>query len=436
MLTQAENELMCRVGPETGMGHTLRHYWIPALAASELPERCGDPVAVELLGERFVAFRDDEGRVGLLDESCCHRGASLLLGRVEGCGLRCIYHGWKFAVDGKVLETPNVPDTRFKDRIRARAYPVRETGGLIWAYLGPRDRQPAFPDWPWQGLPSANVLATVHRVECNFVQVLEGLVDSSHLGVLHKNGIRASAQSELKYAAKVATMQFDLAPRVEEEPTEFGFHYAALRTAQDDGVVEARVTAFVMPCVVLNPNGDVATLVVPENDHSSRFYHIWWDPARAVGEDPLRTQTLRFVGLDDESLHAYGIALDSPPERRPQRGNRFHQDRRLMREGGSFSGVSGLIQEDVAVSVSGGTIRDRTREMLSIADLAVGRLCRVLLESARRVKAGQLPVGLSPGIDLGRARGVSGQIRADVNWRTLVPQYRRPAALGALTGPD
>lgn len=428
MLTHADNDLMCRVGPGTAMGTAMRRYWLPALASSELPEPGGDPVHVELLGEHFVAFRDSEGKVGLLDENCCHRGASLLLGRVEGCGLRCIYHGWKFAVDGQVLETPNVPDSKFKDRIRARAYPVREAGGLIWTYLGPAELRPSFPEWVWHSLPATNVLVTVHKVDCNHVQVLEGLVDSSHLGILHSNGLRASLQSDLTYANKVSGMQFDLAPRIEEEPTEFGFHYAALREGGASNTVEARVTAFVMPCVVLNPNGDVATLVVPTNDEACRFLHVWWDPARKIGEEPLRSETLRFVGLDESSMRAYGIAPDSAQGNAATRRNRFHQDRGAVREGRSFSGVAGLIQEDVAVSVSAGGIRNRTKEMLSIADLAVGRLYRVYLESARRVASGGAPIGIAPGVDLSHARGVSGRLPSGANWQTLVPEHRRPAA--------
>jgi phenylpropionate dioxygenase-like ring-hydroxylating dioxygenase large terminal subunit len=428
MLTQAENELMCRVGPGTAMGATIRRYWLPALASSELPDPGGDPVHVELLGEHFVAFRDTEGKVGLLDENCCHRGASLLLGRVEGCGIRCIYHGWKFAVDGKVLETPNVADDKFKDRIRARAYPVREVAGLIWTYLGPPDLQPAVPQWPWHALSSSHVLVTVHKVGCNFVQVLEGLVDSSHLGILHNNGLRASRQSDLTYATKVATMQFDLAPRIEEEATEFGFHYAALRAGRASGTMAVRITAFVMPCIVLNPNSDVATLVVPENDESCRFFHVWWDAARPIGEEPLRTETLRFVGLDDDSMRAFGIAPDSKSEDSPTRQNRFHQDRSSIRDGRSFSGIAGLIEEDVAASVSGGAIRDRTKEMLSIADLAVGRLFRVYLESARRAARGEAPIGLAPGANLSRVRGVSGEIAIGGDWRALVPEHRQPAA--------
>jgi phthalate 4,5-dioxygenase oxygenase subunit len=426
MLTHAENELICRVGPGTGMGAAMRRFWLPALASSELPERGGDPVHVELLGEHFVAFRDAEGRVGVLDEGCCHRGVSLLLGRVEGCGIRCIYHGWKFAVDGKVLETPNVPDDKFKDRIRARAHPVREAGGLIWTYLGPADLEPPFSEWPWHALPPSNRLVTVHTIGCNYLQVLEGLVDSSHLGILHTNGVRTSQQSDLTYATKVAPMQFDLAPRIEEEVTDFGFHYAALRGS--GSAIEARVTAFVMPCIVLNPNGDVATVVVPSTDESCRFFHVWWDPARQVGEEPLRSETLRFVGLDAESMTAYGIAPDSAAEDRPSRHNRFHQDRTAVQQGRSFSGIAGLIEEDVAVSVSSGPIRDRTVEMLSVADIAIGRLHRVFVESVRRLAAGEVPIGLTSGTEPGRARGTSGQLTPGGNWRTLVPEHRRTAA--------
>lgn len=429
MLTQADNELMCRVGPGTGMGAAMRRYWLPALASDELPEPAGDPVHVELLGEHFVAFRDSEGKVGLLDEACCHRGASLLLGRVEGCGLRCIYHGWKFAVDGTVLETPNVPDPKFKDRIRGRAYPVREAGGLIWTYLGPAEHEPPFPDWQWHSVPASNVLVTHHFVDCNYVQVIEGLVDSSHLGILHSNGLRASLESQLAYATKVSGMQFDLAPRIEEEATDFGFHYAALRAGKESSnAAEVRVTAFVMPCIVLNPNGDVATLVVPANDTRSRFFHVWWDPAKAVGAEPLRSETLRFVGLDQQSMRDYGIAADSSPHERPSRLNRFHQDRAAIRKGASFSGIAGLVEEDVAASASGGAIRDRSKEMLSVADLAVGRLYRIYLESVRRVAAGLAPVGLGPGVDLARARGVNAQLPRSSDWRSLVPQHRKTAA--------
>ena len=197
----------------------MRRYWLPALEAAELPHPDCDPKHVELLGEHFVAFRDTEGRVGLLDENCCHRGASLLLGRVEECGIRCLYHGWKFAVDGTVLRHPNVPDPKFKNRIKARAYPVREAGGLIWVYLGPAEKCPPFPDFPWMRVPASNRINTFAVVSCNFVQVMEGLFDSSHLNILHDYGMAMTGSSALTFAQKVNKMQHEAAPRIEAEET-------------------------------------------------------------------------------------------------------------------------------------------------------------------------------------------------------------------------
>jgi phthalate 4,5-dioxygenase len=423
MLTREENELMCRVGPGSAMGEAMRRYWLPALHSSALPNPDCDPQHVELLGEHFVAFRDTNGQVGLLDEQCCHRGASLLLGRVEEGGIRCIYHGWKFAVDGTVLDTPNVPDAKFKNRIRARAYPVREAGGLIWVYLGPAEKLPPFPEWPWTKVDDAHRLHTVHVHECNFVQVIEGLVDSSHLGILHSNSLRASGDSELTFANKVGAMQFDLAPRIEEEETTFGFHYAALRAATDEAGehILARVTAFVVPCTVLNPNGDVATLVVPINDERCSFFHIFWDPERAIGEEPLRSEQLKFIGLDLPTASGYGLRGDSSVK--PSRANRYLQDREAMRSGRSFSGMPGLVEEDVVASVSAGPIRDRSRESLAISDAAVNRLFRVLIKCAKAAERGEDPVGVQE--DVTHVRGAIGRLQPGVHWRALVPAHVR-----------
>lgn len=427
MLSEEDNELMCRVGPRTAMGAAMRRYWLPALEAAELPGPDCDPVHVELLGEHFVAFRDSQGRAGLLDELCCHRGASLLLGRVEDGGIRCLYHGWKFAVDGTVLETPNVPDVKFKTRIRARAYAVREAGGLIWAYLGPAEKCPPFPDYPWLKLPASHRLVVMHWVESSFVQVLEGLVDSSHLNILHADGLRASSGSRLGFANKVELMQRDAAPRLEAETTEFGFHYAALRSsASASGPIRARVTAFIAPCTVLNPNGDIATMVVPRNDTSSLFYHVFWDENRAIGEEPLRSEQLRFVGLDRATRGSFGLG---PPHnaKEPARANRYNQSRESMRV--SFTGLPGLIEEDVAVSISPGPIRDRTREALSIADLAVGQLYRVLIACARAGAEGSDPIAAQ--LDVRQIRGIQGDLADGKAWQTLVPHHYRRSGSAA-----
>src|SRR5205807_7732499 len=174
MLTREENELLCRVGPGTPMGQTLRRYWLPACLSEELPQPAGDPIRLRLLGEDFVAFRDAEGQVGVLDEACPHRGASLVLGRVEDCGLRCLYHGWKFGVDGTIQETPTEPaESSFKQRVQAPAYPVREAGDLVWVYLGPPELKPPFPDYPWFHVPAEYRSPTKAVYDCNYMQILE-----------------------------------------------------------------------------------------------------------------------------------------------------------------------------------------------------------------------------------------------------------------------
>ena len=437
MLSKDDNELMCRVGPETKMGSALRRYWTPALLASEVPEADADPVRVRLLGESFVVFRDTRGQVGFLDEACCHRGASLYLGRVEECGIRCIYHGWKFATDGTVMETPNVHDPEFKTRFRAKAYPVREAGGFLWVYLGAADRQPRFPAWPWLSLPASNVLTTVHIGDCNWVQIIEGLLDSTHLGLLHADGLRASANVDLDYAKKVGVMQADLAPRLEAEDTNFGFHYAALRHRADlDGKMEARVTAYVAPFTILNPNGDIATIVVPIDDSRSLFFHAFWSAERKMNEEPLRGQQLKFVGLDAATLDAFGISRGTAgAPGAPALENRFHQNREGMRAGRTFSGLPGIIAEDMAVSVSSGAIRDRSRERLSTADTAIQRLYRTLLGLAKGVETGETPLGLAADVEDTTICGANGILATHQHWRSLTPGHlgrgreaTRPAA--------
>jgi phthalate 4,5-dioxygenase len=423
MLTHQDNETMCRVGPGTPMGTAMRRFWLPALQSSDLPDRDSDPRHIELLGEHFVAFRDTNGRVGILDEACCHRGASLLLGRVEECGIRCPYHGWKFAVDGTVMETPNVADERFRTRFKANAYPVREAGGLIWVYLGTPDEQPAFPDWPWLELPDENRI-NVYAVEsCNYVQIMEGTLDSSHLSVLHRGQIAAGDGSDLKFAQVTNHLQFDAAPRFEVEDTNFGFHYAALRNIKDGNSVrtEAMITAFIAPFFVALGHGDVVLAFVPVNDYKTVFYHVWWNPEKQIGTDPYRSKHLKFIGLDKPSLDAHGLTWethDGPNQM--TRGNYFKKDMALARRG-HFTGLHSFTQEDAAVSISSGPLRDRSRERLSTADAAITRMYRCLLTCAKQAAQGQAPLGLN--VDRSRINGAHGTLAAGVSWKSLVPNH-------------
>jgi phenylpropionate dioxygenase-like ring-hydroxylating dioxygenase large terminal subunit len=421
MLSREDNDLMCRTGPDAPMGRAMRAQWMPAMHEADLPAPGGDPVRIELLGEHFIAWRDEEGRVGLFDEACLHRNASMALARAEGDGLRCIYHGWKFAVDGRVLETPNVADAQFKQRIKGRTHPVRVAGGLVWTYLGAAAQEPEFPDWPYMALPARHRINARAVVNCNYVQVIEGLVDSSHLTVLHASGLAQTNGSELDFAKKTSHMQFDASPRIEADETDFGFHYVAMRPTPAGRM--ARVASFIAPCFVANPNGDLWFAVVPMNDERCSFFHVWWSADKPIGEEPARSQQLKFVGLDDETLAAYGLtAASCEGDAAPTWSNGYRQDKARQRAG-HFTGLASFTQEDAVCSISSGGIRDRSAELLCSADLALVRLYRVLLAVAHAARDGR-PI---PGVAVDASRrviGIFGEIKPDQDWRSLVPQHR------------
>ena len=414
MLSAKDNELMCRTGPDTPMGKAMRHFWLPAMLSSELPEPDCDPVHVELLGENFVAFRASDGKVGILDEMCCHRGVSLTTGRSENCGLRCIYHGWLFAADGSVLETPNVADPNFKSRFKAKSFPVVESGGVIWTYLGDPAQKPPFYDFPFIGAPDDKLLPTLEIVGCNYVQVLEGLLDSSHLSVLHISQFLQADLPDIKFVQNTGHMAHNATPKIEAQETEFGLHYGAQRIF--DGTAETNVTAFISPFFILNPN-DVYMAIVPMADDKCAFFSIWYDGVRDYGLEPLRSEQLRAVGLD--RLEEYGLTRKTYySDAAPSRANGFRQDRAQMRAG-HHTGMGSFVQEDALLCVSAGGIRDRSYEHLAPADMAIAQMYRVLLKSAKQVAAGGKPVAL--GMSLATLRGGRFSMPVGTDWRTLVP---------------
>lgn len=413
MVSDAHNELMCRIENGAAQGRALARNWIPAVTVHEIdnPERA--PVRVELLGRSFVAFRDGRGQVGFLDEHCPHRGASLALGRLDDCGITCVYHGWKMAADGEILETPNIMSDDIKKRKRARAYPTRIAGGVVWVYIGDGDEAPEFPRFSWFDLDDDHVLTNRHVVDCNFVQVQESLLDSTHLAFLHGNGVRAADESDLDYAKKVGALAVDLAPLMEVEDTEFGFRYVALRR-DGNGSFDARVTTYVAPFTILNANGDIGLFVVPMSDTRTSFIHVFWDRQRKINVEPLRSEQLKFVGLDPREQDEFGISprtAGTPGKPAPE--NNFRQDRVAMRDGRSFSGLPGLIPEDCAVLVSSGTIRDRSRELITGADVGIAALYRSLLKQAKSVDAADL----SRRADYASLAGYTRTITTAEQWR-------------------
>lgn len=428
MLTPEENEALCRVGPDTPMGKLLRRYWVPAFQLGDLPEPDCAPIKVTILGEDFVAFRDTEGKIGFLDELCPHRGASLVLGRVEDCGIRCLYHGWKYAVDGTILETPNMKGSRFAERVKHGSYPVRESGGLGWVYLGPAGTEPPFPTFPWDAptTDDVEVGASEMVMDCNWMQVLEGSIDSSHVGVLHLDTLAVMGAGP----CSVGTFDFpgdpwdhdmptpprgknpwpshDNAPVIEVEDTPFGFHYAAVRDSADDPNSKyVRITAFVMPYTAFVGGSAGAVIVVPRDDYTCSSFGVF----RA----PKGSGAARRSGIDPS---IWG------PEPENRRMRLPAQDREAMKSGRSFAGFKGGNRvQDGAVQMSSGRMYDRAKEHLVPADLAIIRLRRLLADSIRLVEEGKPPVGLGVGYDFTNIKGASALIDANTPWQDLVPDH-------------
>ncbi len=391
MTTRAENELMTRIEGDARMGRLMRqNYWIPFAMSSHLVH--GEaPTPVRLLGENYVAFRAEDGRIGLLDELCPHRRASLLLGRIEGNGVRCIYHGWKVDVSGCVVECPTqvVRAERFAASVPVVHFPVHESGGLAWVWLGGGETPP-FPELPF-GDEELYRYWCVSRVPCNWLQGVEGTIDSAHVGMLH--------QTWIAEAAKMAehsnlTLALDQPPRYEKESTSYGMRAAALRKTADGGSY-VRITEHLMPLVTVVPIGRAMPragsvfVICPVDDvHHLLFFGYF-------GETPHSAKT------PDEIAMASPDFVPEPRDYAGLRGDRWsawEQDRTLM-DAGHFTGFGrSLLEEDAVVQTSMGPIVDRSKETLSSSDVAVAHARRMLLDAVSAAEAGERPPGsaLSP----------------------------------------
>ena len=389
MLTREENARLTQVGPGTPMGETMRRYWLPIATSAQLPSPDCDPLRSTLLGEPFVVFRNSDGEVGVLDEMCMHRGVSLALGRVEGNGIRCLYHGWKFAVDGTIQETPNHCNERFRQRLKAPAYPVREAGGLIWTYIGPKEKQPPFQKYIFMDGPEENRVVLRVDTEANYLQLWEGGTDSSHVGILHHDHVAIAKNKDEAFDLGVMAVS-DHAPVLDIVDTEYGYHYAAKRQgpvgADGNETFSIRVTPVVFPTgrIIPAPNTFQYFLFeVPATDGVTSTYIVCHGQTKADKQGVkgiLGLNDPRFWNEQDCTFRAHWHV------------NKMNQDRHRM--GTSFAGFSGIEQEDAVLSVSMGPVVDRTKEHLVPADRAVVHLRARLLESIRRVEEGGDPIGL------------------------------------------
>ena len=418
MLTREENELLCRVEGDAPMGQMLRRYWIPAALSTEL-EAGGAPRRTRLFGEDLVAFRADDGTVGILDEHCPHRGASLVLARNEDCALRCIYHGWKIAPDGRVLETPPEPEEHgFAARVRAPAYPVYEAGGVVWTYLGPPGTEPPKMNFDWMSFPAGHRIIQKSREECNWVQCLEGVIDSAHSGFLHSNVIKAVPGENSIIPEDLGNTQRpsdDRAPRIEVENTAYGFRYAAIRRPLIDPESRdyVRVTLFIAPFFSFfpaTPGWTNMQFFVPIDDEHTMFHFVQTRHDKPI-DDVARTRRAQRSGLE------MGVDLDADYRKVRSRANTWLQDRAAM-DAGSYTGMHGVNVEDIAVQESMGPVFDRRKEHLGASDTAVIRMRRVMLDGVRRfIDEGAPAVGLAEPVAYETLRADERMIPHGLRWQ-------------------
>jgi len=406
MLSREENELLTRVHADRPMGRLLRRYWIPALLSEEIPEAECPPVRVRLLGEDLVAFRDSEGRIGLLGEHCAHRGTSLFYGRNEECGLRCIYHGWKYDVQGNVLETPAEPaSSQLKNKVHHTAYSCIEAGGMVFAYLGPREEKPVFPTYAWLGVPQAQIYIAKSLLECNYLQALDGDCDSSHLNFLHKIFKPDGRHGFLRYE--------DQSPDFEIDEMEFGFRVAAIRKIAPD-TRYVRVSQFVMPFIGCVPvgreidgklDGFKAVYQVPADDDNTWRYDFFFKWSKPMTKQDSSKRD--FVGADYRKLRNLS--------------NNYLQDRQMQKTV-NFTGIEEFLNQDACATESMGAIVDRTKEHLGASDSYIIQVRRFLLKAVRDLQAGKQPPGLvfdAAQADFARIRCDIAYLPANVSWRTF-----------------
>jgi phenylpropionate dioxygenase-like ring-hydroxylating dioxygenase large terminal subunit len=382
MLSREDNDLLCRTNAGTPMGELFRRFWLPALVPGELPAADCDPVRFRILGEDLIAFRDSNGTPGFIQNNCPHRGASLFFGRNEEGGLRCVYHGWKFATDGTCVDMPNEPaESDFLNKVKAAAYPARDYAGLIWIYMGPPDLQPSLPEYQWCARTDRDqTTASKWMQDSNYAQALEGNIDSSHVGFLHKTFNVGAFQR----GGRLENTQQITATR----ETDFGFVYGARRNAPD-GEFYWRVTTYAMPTftqIASQSRAGNGIFVIPRDDETH-----WWFTVRppALPEEPQRRDPA-FAGILDGTAIADPATLGLIPgtwRRVRNKDNDYLIDRQMQRTQ-NYTGLPGNRAQDQAVTESMGAICDRTQEHLGAADTAIIVMRRLLMRMARRVEEG------------------------------------------------
>ena len=423
MLAREDNELITRVDPGTPMGDTMRRYWMPALLAWELPEPDCPPVRVKLLGEDLVAFRDTSGRIGLLGEYCPHRRVSLFFGRNEECGLRCVYHGWKFDVDGHCVDMMNEPEElNFKNKVRATSYPTVEVGGVIWAYMGAPELQPPLPNFAWTQVPETHRHVSKVIQENNWLQGLEGGIDTSHAPILHRLITTNSDRPGIKLTSPFVRGK---APTLAVDLTDYGYQYAGIRPLGETEV-HIRAYHFIMPFHQIRPsltergNPSVAGHIwVPMDDHNTMVYN--WE--YSITDEPMNEEDRLERRLGNGPLDIDQTTFRS----KRRRENNYLLDRQVQKTE-NFTGIDGVNTQDRAVQESMGRIVDRSKEHLGPADKAIIQARRLLLEAVKTVQEGGTPRGVNA--TYYTLRAAEGVLPREADWHELLlPEMASGAVL-------
>jgi phenylpropionate dioxygenase-like ring-hydroxylating dioxygenase large terminal subunit len=388
------------------MGALMRQFWMPACLSSELLAD-GDPLRLMLLGEKLIAFRDTEGRIGILDHRCPHRCASLFFGRNEEGGIRCVYHGWKFDAAGNCLEMPNLPEAQnFSEKVKAKAYQAAERGGLVYVYMGERAVAPPLPALEVMSCPQGEMDLSCRQRECNWLQALEGDIDTSHFSFLHSGKVEAE---DIDPDNMERFQLINRAPEYHVSTTDWGTMYTAYRPALP-GFNYHRFGHVVMPFWALFPNGPLGDNVlaqawVPMDDtHTMSFFLSWNRRTPAI--------SARRTGEPIPDLERVTPTLPNTTDWfgrwRPvsNQSNDYLVDRQAQRTD-SFSGIAGLFPQDSSVTESMGPITDRSLEHLATSDRMIAVTRRRLLDAARALRDhGTIPPLVdNPGLSAGARSG-------------------------------
>ena len=419
MLKKELNDLVTQTGPGSAMGNLFRRYWLPALLSEQLAGPDCEPVRLELLSEKMLAFRDTEGKLGLIDEFCAHRGVSLWFGRNEQNGIRCPYHGWKYDVNGNCTEVPSEPASGYCERIKLKSYPLVERGGVIWVYMGPAEKQPPLPEWEFATLPTEHSYMSKRVQASNWLQALEGGIDSSHVSFLHSASL---SRDPLFKGAKGNQYNLnDLSPVFEVVEADGGLLVGARRNAEDDQYYW-RITPWVMPSfTMVPPRGDHPVhghFWVPINDHACWTWSFDYHPTRAL-------TTAEVAAMKGgASIHVKVDKYYVPLQRID---NDYLMDRKAQREGLLYSGIEGIGMQDASLQESMGSIQDRTKENLVSTDNGIIMARQRLIKAARALA--ENPDFVLPGLDPEhqKVRSVAMLIKRDVHYKEGAKEHFKSA---------